>query len=121
MQDYVSAQTYALGSAGTHFGFAWHPNRPDGVGVTQFATESDAVLDRLAAAIHDPATACAASCTNAIAGASFNVGLARPRDVGGAHRRDRERAGDGGGRNGIGAADGSTANAPASRVPTRSR
>ena len=50
------------------------PNRPDGVGITQFATESDAVLDRMAAAIHDPATACAASCTNAIAGASFNEG-----------------------------------------------
>ena len=74
MQDYVSAQTYALGSAGTHFGFAWHPNRPDAVSVTQFATESGAVLDQLAAAIHDPATACATSCTNAIAGASFNLG-----------------------------------------------
>ena len=74
MQDYVAAQTYALGSAGTRFGFAWHPNRPDGVGITQFATESDAILDRMAAAIHDPATACATSCTNAIAGASFNLG-----------------------------------------------
>ena len=74
MQDYVSAQTYALGSAGSHFGFAWAPNRPDGVGITQFATESSAVLDRLAAAIHDPASACAASCTNAIDGASFNEG-----------------------------------------------
>jgi len=74
MQDYVSAQTYALGSAGAHFGFAWSPNRPDGVSITQFATESGAVADRLAAAIHDPASACAASCTNAIAGAVFNEG-----------------------------------------------
>jgi hypothetical protein len=74
MQDYVSAQAYALGSAGTHFGFAWSPNRPEGVSSTQFATESGAVADRLAAAIHDPATACAASCTNAIAGAVFNEG-----------------------------------------------
>jgi len=74
MQDYVSAQTYALGSAGSHFGFAWHPNRPDGVGVTQFATESDAILDRMAASIHDPATACAASCALALAGATFNEG-----------------------------------------------
>jgi hypothetical protein len=74
MQDYVSAQTYALGSAGAHFGFAWSPNRPEGVTITQFATESGAVADRLAAAIHDPATACAASCTNAIDAASFNEG-----------------------------------------------
>jgi hypothetical protein len=74
MQDYVSAQAYALGSAGNHFGFAWSPNRPDTVTPTQFATESGAVADRLAAAIHDPAAACAASCTNAIDGASFNEG-----------------------------------------------
>ena len=74
MQDYVSAQTYALGSAGARFGFAWSPNRPDGVGITQFATESSAVADRLAAAIHDPASACAASCTSAIPGAAFNEG-----------------------------------------------
>jgi hypothetical protein len=72
MQDYVSAQTYALASAGNHFGFAWSPNRPDTVTPTQFASESGAVADRLAAAIHDPTTACAASCTNAVAGASFN-------------------------------------------------
>ncbi len=74
MQDYVSAQTYALGFAGAHFGFAWSPNRPDGVSITQFATESGAVADQLAAAIHDPASACAASCTNAIPAAVFNEG-----------------------------------------------
>ena len=74
MQDYVSAQTYALGSAGKHFGFAWSPNRPDTVTTTQFAIESGAVADRLAAAIHDPAAACAASCTNPVAGALFNEG-----------------------------------------------
>jgi hypothetical protein len=72
MQDYVSAQAYALGSAGTHFGFAWSPNRPDTTPITEFANQSGAVADRLAAAIHDTASACAASCTNAIAGASFN-------------------------------------------------
>jgi hypothetical protein len=72
MQDYLSAQTSALGSVGTRFGFAWSPNRPEGTTITQFATDSGAVLDRLAAAIHDPAGACVASCTNAIAGASFN-------------------------------------------------
>jgi hypothetical protein len=74
MQDYESAQAYALGSAGAHFGFAWSPNRPEGMTITEFATESGAVVDRLAAAIHDPSSACAASCTNAIDGASFNEG-----------------------------------------------
>jgi hypothetical protein len=72
MQDYVSAQAYALGSAGTRFGFAWSPNRPEGVTITEFANESGAVADQLAAAIHDPASACNASCTNAIGGAWFN-------------------------------------------------
>lgn len=74
MQDYVSAQAYALGSAGTRFGFAWSPNRPDTMSITEFATESGAVADRLAAAIHDTGSACSASCTNAIAGAAFNEG-----------------------------------------------
>src|SRR5204863_7878955 len=45
---------------------------------TQFATESGALLDRLAAAIHDsaatPAAACAAGCATSLAGASFNEG-----------------------------------------------
>jgi hypothetical protein len=72
MQDYVSAQTHALASAGNHFGFAWSPNRPDTVTPTQFAAESGAVADRLAAALHDQTAACAASCTNAIGGAWFN-------------------------------------------------
>jgi hypothetical protein len=72
MQDYVSAQAHALGSAGNHFGFAWSPNRPDTVTPTQFAADSGAVADTLAAAIHDPATACAASCTNAVDGGWFN-------------------------------------------------
>jgi hypothetical protein len=74
MQDYVSAQTYALGSAGSHFGLAWAPNRPDTVTTTQFATESGAVLDRLAAAIRDSAAACTGTCTNSIDGTRFNEG-----------------------------------------------
>jgi hypothetical protein len=74
MQDYVSAQAYALASAGNHYGFAWSPKRPDTVTPTQFAAESGAVADRLAAAIHDPTTACAASCTNAVDGGWFNEG-----------------------------------------------
>src|SRR4051812_95380 len=76
MEDYVSAQTYAARSAGTHFGFAWTPNRPDTYTITQFSIESGAVADRLAAAIHDsaetPAAACAEWCTNSHDGAWFN-------------------------------------------------
>ncbi|MFL6006249.1 MAG: hypothetical protein ACJ744_08390 [Gaiellaceae bacterium] len=76
MEDYVSAQTYAARSAGTHFGFAWTPKRPDWEGITQFSIESGAVADRLAAAIHDsaetPATACANWCTSSVDGAWFN-------------------------------------------------
>jgi hypothetical protein len=77
MQDYVSAQTYAARSAGTHFGFAWTPKRPDTETITQFSIESGAVADRLAAAIHDsaeaPTAACGAEwCTSAVDGAWFN-------------------------------------------------
>jgi hypothetical protein len=77
MEDYVSAQTYAARSAGTHFGFAWSPKRPDSYTITQFSNESGAVVDRLAAAIHDsaetPAGACGAEwCTSALDGAWFN-------------------------------------------------
>jgi hypothetical protein len=76
MEDYVSAQTYAARSAGTHFGFAWSPKRPDTETVTQFSIESGALVDRLAAAIHDsaetPEAACAGWCTNALDGAWFN-------------------------------------------------
>ncbi len=77
MEDYVSAQTYAARSAGTHFGFAWTPKRPDTETVTQFSVESGALVDRLAAAIHDsaeaPEGACGAEwCTSAIDGGWFN-------------------------------------------------
>jgi hypothetical protein len=77
MQDYVSAQTYAARSAGTHFGFAWTPKRPETETSSQFSIESGAVADRLAAAIHDsaeaPTAACAAQwCTGALDGAWFN-------------------------------------------------
>src|SRR5262249_51705563 len=84
MQDYVSAQTYALrsfaaasGQTLDHFGFAWAPQVPAGMSDSDFATQSGAVADRLAAAIRDSATsadgACAPSwCSTAVAGAAFN-------------------------------------------------
>ena len=78
MQDYVSAQTYAMRSAGTRLGFAWTPKRPEGETSTQFAAESGALLDRLATAIHDsvsaPEAACVGTCATSLAGASFNEG-----------------------------------------------
>ena len=76
MEDYVSAQTYAARSAGTHFGFAWSPKRPDTETATQFAAESGALVDRLAAAIHDsaetPEAACVGWCSSVLDGAWFN-------------------------------------------------
>jgi hypothetical protein len=76
MQDYVSAQTYAMRSAGMRYGFAWTPKAPAGETASQFATESGALVDRLATAIHDsvsdPAAACTGTCIAALDAASFN-------------------------------------------------
>jgi hypothetical protein len=88
MQDYVSAQTYALrsfsarsGAGFDHFGFAWSPKAPPGMSASQFAMESDALADRLAAALRDSASsaegACAPSgenlwCSTTVADAAFD-------------------------------------------------
>jgi len=63
MQDFVSAQTYALrslqplsGSPIDRFGFAWAPKVPATMTSADFATQSGYVLDRLAAAIRDSGT-----------------------------------------------------------------
>lgn len=75
MQDYVSAQTYALRTAAAgRFGFAWSPRNL--TGATDFEAQTDALLVRLAAAIADsdesPAEACGTSwCTRELAGASL--------------------------------------------------
>jgi hypothetical protein len=60
MQDYVSAQTYALRSfdaraaaAQDHWGFAWAPHNGSGMTNDEFVARTGAILDRLAAAIHD--------------------------------------------------------------------
>jgi hypothetical protein len=79
MQDFVSAQVDALASASTHFGFAWALSQPAGMTATDFATQTGAIADRLAAAIHDaalagPDAACAGTCTLALPGAAFNEG-----------------------------------------------
>jgi len=94
MEDYVSAQTYALrsfaarsGQALDRFGFAWAPKSPDGMSSSDFAAQSGAIADRLAASIRDSAQsadltdpgigACVPAgeniwCTTTVAGSVFN-------------------------------------------------
>ena len=73
MQDYVSAQTDALRSAGTgRFGYAWSPRNL--TGAADFNAQTDALLVRLAAAIADsgdtPEAACGVSwCSGNLDGA----------------------------------------------------
>jgi len=62
MENYVSAQVYALrhfsavdGQPGDHWGFAWHPRNATAIPPADFTAQTDALLDRLAAAIHDSA------------------------------------------------------------------
>lgn len=89
MKDYVSAQTYALrsfqakgGQAQDHFGFAWALKNLDNIDPTEFANETGAIADRLAAAIHDSAQpvdtsdpgigACVPNwCSTVVSGATF--------------------------------------------------
>lgn len=87
MEDYVSAQTYALRSYGAssglaqdHFGFAWSPKNLDGMPMADYDSQTNALLDRLAAAIHDSGVpsadpgsgACAPSwCSTVVTGAAF--------------------------------------------------
>jgi hypothetical protein len=98
MQDYVSAQVYALRHAGAgdvdRFGFAWAPKNSSGLSAADFAAQSGGVIDRVAAAIDDSGRpldpedpgigACApagtnAWCTTDVVGSAFNnawLGLA---------------------------------------------
>jgi hypothetical protein len=62
MEDFVSAQVYALrhfsaldGQAEDHWGFAWHPRNATGIPPADFTAQTNAILDRLATAIHDSA------------------------------------------------------------------
>jgi hypothetical protein len=75
MADYVSAQVDALRTAGPRFGFAWAPRNATGMPAADFTAQTAAILDRLAAAIADGASACAPpACTGVLSGASFNPG-----------------------------------------------
>ena len=94
MEDFVSAQTYALRNydattqpAGAdHWGFAWSPKNASGTVGDAFDTQSGQIIGRLASAIHDSDSrpiratgrnACGVGqnwCATAISGAAFNGG-----------------------------------------------
>jgi hypothetical protein len=84
MEDFVTAQTYALrsfdaahGLAADHFGFAWAPRTLDNSAWTpDVASQTAALLDRLAASIRDsdqsPEAACGTAwCTASVEAAAF--------------------------------------------------
>jgi hypothetical protein len=87
MEDFVSGQVYAdrslgasTGAAADRIGFAWAPSNTLGLSSTDFNNETKAVLDRIAAAVHDTdagaepagAAACLPSwCATALADAAF--------------------------------------------------
>jgi hypothetical protein len=74
MQSYVSSQVNALRSFGaSRFGFAWAPKNLNALATADFTAQTDAILDRLAAAIAG-ADACAPSwCGGDLAGAAFTT------------------------------------------------
>lgn len=90
MEDFVSGQVYAdrafasaTGAVTDRLGFAWSPSNSQGLATADFNTQTDAILGRLAAAIHDSdlssgdpgAAACAPSwCTTSLDGAAFVTG-----------------------------------------------
>ena len=95
MEDYVSAQTYALRHYGAtsqpagadHWGFAWSPKNTSAMPAADFDAQSGQIIDRLASAIHDSdqspdpgdpgSSACGIGqswCATSIAGAAFNDG-----------------------------------------------
>ena len=64
MESFVSAQVYAMrhfsaanAEPQDHWGFAWAPRNGTALAAADFATQSGAILDRLAAAIRDSADA----------------------------------------------------------------
>jgi hypothetical protein len=83
MEDFVSGQVFAARSLGApsgvdRLGFAWSPNNTLGLSDPDFAAQTGALLDRLAAAIRDsgtdPAAACApAWCATSLDGAAFTT------------------------------------------------
>jgi hypothetical protein len=72
MADYVAAQVDAMRSVSARLGLAWAPRNSTEMPAAQFTAETNAILDRLAAAIVDPAGGCSATGCAAVAdGAAF--------------------------------------------------
>jgi hypothetical protein len=75
MADYVSAQVDALRTAWPRFGFAWAPRNSTGMAPADFTAQTNAIIDRLAAAIADASQACTAPwCTAVLDGSWLNTG-----------------------------------------------
>ena len=84
MQDYVSAQTYAMRAAGTRFGFAWTPKRPDSETSTQFATAGGThTLPATASIITGVSQACAdgSTCTLATNDTTYAMAVPAAADI----------------------------------------
>ncbi|HEV3478416.1 MAG TPA: hypothetical protein VG144_03105 [Gaiellaceae bacterium] len=77
MQHFVSAQvdalrTFAAGRPGAdRFGFAWAPNNELELPASEFTSQTGQLLDRLGAALSEPADACYESCYTDVEGATF--------------------------------------------------
>jgi hypothetical protein len=97
MEDFVSAQTYALRAYDTvsqpngtdHWGFAWSPKNATAMSTASFDAQTGQLIQRIASAIHDSdhstdpsdpgSNACGIEqnwCTTALPGAAFNPGWA---------------------------------------------
>ena len=75
MQSYVSSQVDALRRAGAgRFGFAWSPKNLHALPSADFTAQTDAILDRLAAAVAAVDPCADAWCGGDVAGAAFNDG-----------------------------------------------
>ena len=80
MADFVSAQVYALRQSGiSYIGFAWDASNP-GLSAGDFASQTSAVLARMAGAVHetdagDPTQACEATgCASVLSGGAPATG-----------------------------------------------
>lgn len=74
MADYIAAQVDAMRSVGPRLGFAWAPRNSTEMPPAQFTAETNAIVDRMAAAIVDPAGGCTPTgCAAAVDGGAFTA------------------------------------------------
>jgi hypothetical protein len=99
MAGYVSAQVYAMryftaksGEPQDHWGFAWAPRNGSGLSSTDFANQTNAILDRLGAAIRDSAQTDVASNPGSAACGPGGQNVSCVGDLQGAHFNDAWKA-----------------------------